>query len=53
MPQNFEDDFVGRIVVSTEKIATDTTDNGDKDNTEWTIYYDKAVITIEDALPQI
>ena len=44
----------GRIVVSTGKIATDTTyDINNPDNTEWTTLYDKEGITIEDALPQI
>jgi hypothetical protein len=52
-PQKFKDDYEGRIVVSTGKIATDTTDNGDKDNTEWQILYNKEGITIEDALPII
>jgi hypothetical protein len=36
-PQKFKDDYEGRIVVSTGKIATDTTDNDIKDNTEWQI----------------
>jgi hypothetical protein len=49
-PQKFKDDYVGRIVVSTGKIATDTkTEN----ETEWEIKYDKEGITIEDALPMI
>jgi hypothetical protein len=49
-PQKFKDDYVGRIVVSTGKIATDSkTEN----NTEWNILYDKEGITIEDALPII
>ena len=41
---------MGRIVISTGKIATDmkTTEND-----EWEIKYDKAGITIEDALPEI
>ena len=52
-PQQFKDDYEGRIVISTGKIATDTTDNGDPNNTEWEILYDKAGITIEDALPKI
>ena len=52
-PQKFKNDYEGRIVVSIGKIATDTTDNGIKDNTEWEILYDKAGITIEDALPKI
>jgi hypothetical protein len=46
-PQKFKDDYEGRIVVSTGKIANN------KDNTEWSILYDKEGITIEDALPQI
>ena len=40
-------------MVSIGKIATDTTDNDDKDNTEGQILYDKQGITIEDALPII
>ena len=53
-PQTFKNDYEGRIVVSTGKIATDTTDDNDnKDNTEWRILYDKEGITIEDALPKI
>ena len=53
-PQKFKDDYEGRIVISTGKIATDTTyDANNKDNTEWSILYDKEGITIEDALPQI
>ena len=53
-PQKFKDDYEGRIVVSTGKIATDTTyDPNNKDNTEWSIFYDKEGITIEDALPMI
>ena len=53
-PQKFKDDYEGRIVITTGKIATDTTyDPNNKDNTEWTILYDKRGITIEDALPQI
>ena len=52
-PQTFKNDYEGRIVVSIGKIATDTTDNDIKDNTEWEILYDKAGITIEDALPKI
>jgi hypothetical protein len=49
-PQQFKDDYVGRIVVSTGKIATDTKS---KDKEEWEIKYDKDGITIEDALPMI
>jgi hypothetical protein len=52
-PQKFKDDYEGRIVISTGKIATDTTDSDNKDNTEWQILYDKEGITIEDALPKI
>jgi len=52
-PQQFKDDYEGRIVISNGKIATDTTDNGVQNNTEWEILYDKAGITIEDALPKI
>jgi hypothetical protein len=47
-PQKFKDDYEGRIVISTGKIATDT-----KINEEWEIKYDKEGITIEDALPMI
>ena len=35
-PQQFKDDYEGRIVISNGKIATDTTDTGVKDNTDWT-----------------
>jgi len=49
-PQKFKDDYVGRIVVSTGKIATDSKTEND---TEWNILYDKEGITIEDALPII
>lgn len=48
-PQVFKDNYEGRIVISTGKIATDTNDN----NEEWVVKYDKDGITIEDALPQI
>jgi hypothetical protein len=48
-PQLFRDEYEGRIVISTGKIATDTNDNG----TDWEIKYDKDGITIEDALPII
>ena len=47
-PQKFKNDYMGRIVISTGKIATDL-----KTNDEWEIKYDKAGITIEDALPII
>jgi hypothetical protein len=49
-PQKFKDDYIGRIVISSGKIATDTKTENDK---EWTILYDKEGITIEDALPII
>ena len=49
-PQKFKDDYVGRIVISTGKIATD---NKTENETEWNILYDKEGITIEDALPII
>ena len=49
-PQQFKDDYVGRIVISSGKIATD---NKTENNTEWNILYDKEGITIEDALPII
>jgi hypothetical protein len=52
-PQKFKDDYEGIIVVSIGKKATDTTDNDNKDNTEWQILYDKEGITIEVALPKI
>ena len=48
-PQLFKDNYEGRIVISTGKIATDTNEN----NRDWEIKYDKDGITIEDALPQI
>jgi hypothetical protein len=49
-PQKFKDDYIGRIVISTGKIATDTKIENEE---EWTIKYDKEGITIEDALPII
>ncbi len=49
-PQKFKDDYVGRIVISSGKIATDSKTEND---TEWTILYDNEGITIEDALPII
>jgi hypothetical protein len=53
-PKKFKDDYEGRIVISTGKIATDTTDdNENRENTEWRILRDKEGITIEDALPMI
>ncbi len=48
-PQLSKDEYEGWIVISTGKIATDTCPT-DK---EWIIEYDKAGITIEDALPMI
>jgi len=47
--QKFKEDYVGRIVIATGKIATDLTN----DNNEWEILYDKEGITIEDAVPII
>jgi hypothetical protein len=47
-PRKFKDDYVGGIVVSTGKIATNT-----KLNEDWEIKFDKEGITIEDALPMI
>jgi hypothetical protein len=52
-PQQFKDNYEGIMFISNGKIATDTTDTGVKDNTDWTILYDKAGIAIEDALPKI
>ena len=49
-PQSFKDTYIGRIVVSTGKIATDFKSI---DNDDWEIKYDKEGITIEDALPMI
>ena len=51
-PQLFKNEYVGRIVISTGKIATDTKDNNDN-TSEWEIKYDKEGITIEDSLPMI
>lgn len=48
-PQKFKDEYMGRIVVSTGKIATDTSDQ----DGNWTIKYGEDGITIEDALPEI
>ena len=45
--KEFKNNYVGRVVVSTGKIATDTTN----EDQNWEIKYDKAGITIEDALP--
>jgi len=47
-PQDFKDNYIGRIVISSGKIATDTRKVDDE---EWSIKYDKEGITIEDALP--
>jgi hypothetical protein len=49
-PQSFKDNYIGRIVISTGKIATDLKSI---ENDEWEIKYDKDGITIEDALPMI
>jgi hypothetical protein len=48
-PQIFKDEYDGRIVISTGKIATGTNPT-DKN---WIIEYDKAGITIEDAFPRL
>jgi hypothetical protein len=45
-PQKFKDDYVGRLVIASGKIATDTSDN----EGNWEIKYDKEGITIEDAV---
>ena len=50
-PQLFKDNYIGRIVIASEKIATDIKNS--KDDKEWNIKYDKEGITIEDALPII
>ena len=47
-PQQFKDNYMGRIVISIGKIATD---ERKVDDNIWTIKYDKEGITIEDALP--
>jgi hypothetical protein len=47
-PQNFKEDYVGRIVIASGKVATDT-----KINEEWDIKYNKDGISIEDAVPMI
>jgi hypothetical protein len=47
-PQKFKDDYVGRIVIATGKVATDT-----KPNEEWEIKYNKDGLGIEDAVPMI
>jgi hypothetical protein len=49
-PQKFKDDYIGRIVISSGKIATDFKSTDDE---EWNIKYDKEGITIEDSLPII
>jgi hypothetical protein len=46
-PLKFKDDYVGRIVIASGKIATDTKT---KDDDEWKIKYDKEGIEIEDAV---
>jgi hypothetical protein len=46
-PQKFKDDYVGRLVIASGKIATDTKT---KDDEECNIKYDKEGITIEDAV---
>ena len=48
--QTFKDTYLGRIVISTGKIATDTKDTNDPE-TDWNILYDKEGITIEDSHP--
>ena len=47
--QTFKNEYMGRIVIATGKIATDISN----DNAEWEIKYDKEGITIEDAVPMI
>jgi hypothetical protein len=46
--QQFKDDYVCRIVISSGKIATDSKK---VDDDEWNTLHDKEGITIEDALP--
>jgi hypothetical protein len=48
-PQQFKDEYMGRIMVSTGEIATDVTDEND----EWIIKTGEDGITIEDALPKM
>ncbi len=48
-PQQFKEDYVGRIVISTGKIATDVNMGTD----DWRLHYDKEGILIEDAHPII
>jgi hypothetical protein len=45
----FKDDYVGRIVISNGKIATEISN----DQNEWNIFYDQDGITPEDAVPMI
>jgi hypothetical protein len=45
-PQQFKDDYMGRVLIASEKIATDTSDK----EGNWEIRYDKEGITIEDAV---
>ncbi len=47
--QKFKDDYVGRIVISSGKVATDTSDK----EGNWQIKYDNDGITIKDAVPMI
>ena len=50
----FRNDYMGRIVISTGKIKTDTSiKKEDSDKYEWTSLYDKDGITIEEAIPII
>jgi hypothetical protein len=46
-PQQFKDDYVGRLVIASGKVATDTKQTPED---EWEIKYDKEGITIEDAV---
>ncbi len=46
--QKLKDDYVGRILIASGKVATDT-----KLNEEWEIKYNKDGISIEDAVPMI
>jgi hypothetical protein len=50
-PATFKKTYVGRLVISTGEIATDSMEN--KETNEWTILRDKEGITIEDALPMV
>ena len=47
--QKFKEDYVGRIVIATGKIATDLTN----EKNEWEIFYNKEAITNEDAVPMV